>query len=279
MSYIDTFNHSEVGSFLGITLYHPLEKLDEEVDYADESCLVLGGGGDHWGGEHPSMKIEKLDVYVAMYIEFRLDLQMEVLEESLATKTESNQSLNQAEKDKRTIEASKNRIEQLFKHFDANAIDQAFLFNPSLGMDESARLTKAIKKAFKPCKSYDPNLPKIFEKKFGSYSTEIKFCIMMGEVIYMYCKRLLKPETHAAVKDLNIIAGYPEETPRFYQLFDKNFVLALPETGHYGNVFTWKDEAKNSSKWNPICFYKEEETLKKLGDNIIWRDRNVDKSA
>ncbi len=70
MSYIDSYEHSYVGRFVGLPLYHPLQTLDEEGFYANSSTFVLGGGS----GEHPLMTFRSLSYCVIEYLKFVSDL-------------------------------------------------------------------------------------------------------------------------------------------------------------------------------------------------------------
>lgn len=62
MSYIDTIDHSYLGLFQNIPVYHPMEK-DREYNLNDK-CIVLGGGD----GEHNMFVIHNAEECLKFYI-------------------------------------------------------------------------------------------------------------------------------------------------------------------------------------------------------------------
>lgn len=71
MSTIDTFDHSYVGFFNHVPLYHPLEKGDMDYFEVNSQNLVIGGGS----GEHPSMMVENLNACLGCFLESFLDFE------------------------------------------------------------------------------------------------------------------------------------------------------------------------------------------------------------
>lgn len=69
MSYIDTLNHSYVGNFCELPVYHLLQDTVNGFEpefIATSNNLVIGGGS----GEHPAMVVQNLDVCVWDFLEF-----------------------------------------------------------------------------------------------------------------------------------------------------------------------------------------------------------------
>jgi len=58
MSYIDAFNHSHIGSFMGIPVYHPFNNASNSELHSD--MIVLGGGS----GEHNMFILEGINEIV-----------------------------------------------------------------------------------------------------------------------------------------------------------------------------------------------------------------------
>lgn len=171
MSYIDCFDHSDVGRFLGLCLYHPLEQLDDECFMANSSSLVLGGGGACGSGEHPSIVFADMGELIHPYLNFLLahkrlglndtvypviDALLEDMEEHLLTYT--------------------------YGDFPENMMHHA------LGMDSIIALGRKIDAAFSDWEARN----KIqLVQSYISY--ERKLAILLGEVAYFLTRRLAKP--------------------------------------------------------------------------------------
>jgi hypothetical protein len=80
MSHIDTINHSVVGTFAGISVYHTLQDIDgKDYDFsATPKNLVIGGGS----GEHPGMVIQDLDFCVWEFLTALTELQGKEIEKA-----------------------------------------------------------------------------------------------------------------------------------------------------------------------------------------------------
>lgn len=69
MSYIDNFNHQEVGVVSGIQLYLAKQDITGEDFQCKENQFIIGGGG----GEHPAMVINNINQAVITYLIFIKD--------------------------------------------------------------------------------------------------------------------------------------------------------------------------------------------------------------
>jgi hypothetical protein len=167
MSYIDTIEHSYVGDFLGLPLYHPLEKTDGASDEfeADIYNLVIGGGS----GEHPGLVIKNLDACVYSFLEFIAEFN-----------------------DKDTDE-----IDFYENWFSLLSDEESYSYNPyinlefaSWGMDETANFTSQVKEKFSKAIAYCKKA-----ESLNKNSSEKKIQIMLGEFIYFCAPHLLSSKT------------------------------------------------------------------------------------
>lgn len=66
MSYIDNFNHQEVGIVSGIQVYLAKQDITGEDFQCKENQFIIGGGG----GEHPAMVVNNINQAVITYLIF-----------------------------------------------------------------------------------------------------------------------------------------------------------------------------------------------------------------
>lgn len=165
MSYIDCFDHSDVGSFLGLRLYHPLEMLDDEAWHADTTCLVLGGGGIYGSGEHPSIVFKNLDEVVYWYLDFLVDNKL------LA-------DIDMGSPEYASLEA----LQDWIPSFTDGEFPECQIHH-TLSMGQVVDLVREIDKVF------------VFDNPKGNTylepGYERKLAILMGEVVYHLGRRLL----------------------------------------------------------------------------------------
>ena len=168
MSYIDTRDHSYVGKFLGLPLYHPLQEYptDDEF-YANVSNLVLGGGS----GEHPALVIKNPAACVLAYVEFSAQLL----------------GINYEEK---------NWFKSWEKVFDNDKTYNIYdnLCYENWSMEQVTRLTESIEAAIQ-CYRGDGKIMLGLEP-------ETKFHIMLGEFIFFSAQKLLAPEICVCLTEL-----------------------------------------------------------------------------
>lgn len=170
MSYIDCYDHSDVGRFLGLVLYHPLESLNDECFDADQYSLVLGGGGAYGSGEHPSIVFKDVCEPIHCYLNFLhthkqlglndtmtpvIDLLLEDMENYLLTYTDGDFP------------------EHMMYH--------------ALGMDEIVSLGRKIDAAFTEWTERHN-----IQSSQRNISYERKLAILLGEVAYFLTRRLAK---------------------------------------------------------------------------------------
>lgn len=163
MSYIDTINHSYVGSFAGLPVYHPLEDLDPEgVDEfsATPRNLVIGGGS----GEHPGLVVKNMEVCVWKYLNFLADAQLkESSDIEFFTKWE---------------ESATNNEEYEYTYYSVSNLEYKYW-----SMDAIADFVKRVNKIFDESIKYYKD-----KSLIDSYSVEDKINIMFGEFIYFTAK-------------------------------------------------------------------------------------------
>jgi|SRR5579875_3842514 len=164
MSYIDTISHSVVGTFAGISVYHPLQNLDEEKKdefSATPKNLIIGGGG----GEHPGMVIQDLDFCVWEFLTALSELQgKEIDEMEFFTKFENG------------IPNYKMSEHSIYTNLEYS----------TWGMSQVARFAERVNQEF------DEGI-KYFKHKdsFNNAQVELKVNIMLGEFIFYSAKKLI----------------------------------------------------------------------------------------
>jgi hypothetical protein len=177
MSYIDTFDHSVVGDFLYLPVYHPLfdTSTDEYAEFkTNPKNLVIGGGS----GEHPGMVIKNLDACVWEFLEI-------------------------------TAKLSKKEIEDTKLHqdwFKDMSFDDLEKYNPYLNLEYTGwdldRITNFTKKVNEG-----------FSEAVGNYlhtddlrklSAEEKINIMIGEFVFYSGRKLLSPELQDYLNNVDV---------------------------------------------------------------------------
>jgi hypothetical protein len=164
MSYIDTISHSVVGTFAGVSVYHPLQNLDEERKdefSATPKNLVIGGGS----GEHPGMVVQDLDFCVLEFLTAIVELQGKEIDE-LEFFTKLEKGIPNYTPSEHTIWSN--------------------LEYSSWGMKEIARFVDNVNKEFDENIQYFKN-----KDNFKKIQPELKICIMLGEFIFYSGKKLI----------------------------------------------------------------------------------------
>jgi hypothetical protein len=167
MSYIDTINHSFVGTFANLPVYHPLENLDEEgVDEfsATPKNLVIGGGS----GEHPGLVIQNLDYCVWDYLETLAEI---------------------AGKEPYAIGFYKVWFENLTDDETEQYNAYANLSYKNWGMNEIRKFANNVDKLYADGIQYCTN-----KKELEGKSVEQKINIMLGEFIFFSAPHLISED-------------------------------------------------------------------------------------
>lgn len=176
MSYIDSINHSYVGSFAGLPVYHPLEILDEagtDEFTATPANLVIGGGG----GEHPGMVVQNLDFCVLAYLET-------IVETS-----------GICPKDSPFFSKWLNHIEQHASDKEYNQYSYwGNLLLAHWSMDQICAFTTRVNQAFNKGWQLLSDTP-------CNYSCEEKICVMIGEFVFHSAPHLLSPSFSTFIKN------------------------------------------------------------------------------
>jgi len=247
MSYIDCFDHSDVGSFLGLRLYHPLEMLDDEAWLADQTCLVLGGGGIYGSGEHPSIVFKSLDEVVYWYLDFLVD----------------NKLLGDIDMDDpeyKTLEA----LQDLIPTFTDREFPQCQIHH-ALCMGHIVELAKEIDKVF------------VFDNPEGNNYLEPRYerklAILMGEVVYHLGRRLLTAPFLQALDRF-------EQTIRHKRPFmRRHFDVLQPAILGWScsGRITYTDVNGRKNVHHGVSFIDEEAIINMAQDFHIKRDSDVRK--
>lgn len=213
MSYIDTINHSYVGNFAGLPVYHPLENLDEEKQdefSATPQNLILGGGS----GEHPGLVIQDLDFCVWQFLDALVDLQNKDMDK-LEFFTKFEKGIPNYTMSEHTIYSN--------------------LEYSTWPMQNVARFVEQVNKEFDESIEYYKT-----KDKFNRSAVELKINIMIGEFVFFAAKKLIseplleyiEENKHLLEKDnLNIEAPFHavKVSPKGYHVSGRS--LALDKKG------------------------------------------------
>lgn len=169
MSYIDQADHSHVGSFLDIALYHPLTTITGDEFHADKTNLVIGGGS----GEHPGMVVKNLDYCVMTYLELIAQ----------ACKIDSEKS-------------------DFFQNWDDSLSEEQWqTYNSHKALDYDWDM-KTLGAFISRVDSHFAQRIEYFHNKDLDISDRVeeKICIMMGEFVYFSAQHLLSDNLQAHLK-------------------------------------------------------------------------------
>jgi hypothetical protein len=188
MSHIDTINHSVVGTFAGISVYHTLQDIDgKDYDFsATPKNLVIGGGS----GEHPGMVIQDLDFCVWEFLTALTELQGKEIDDlEFFTKFENgipNYTMKET-----TVYSN--------------------LEYSTWNMKDIARFADNVNKEFDESIKYATG-----KDKFNRTSIELKVSIMIGEFVFYSAKKLIseplleyiEENKHLLEKDIDLYAPF-----------------------------------------------------------------------
>lgn len=218
MSYIDTINHSHVGYFASLPVYHPLQDLDIEGQdefSATPANLVIGGGG----GEHPGMVIQSLDACVWSYLKFCAEVDNKDTDEiDFFTKWDDNI-----------------KDEECYYHASYNLIYQYW------GLEDITKFTLKVKEIYHNSIKYLKD-----KKEVENYHAEKQINVMFGEFIYYAAQHLLSPEFKEHIK--NADEKLLKEEVYFYCIF--NAINVIPK-GYpaFGRSYILDEHNEQKIKW------------------------------
>lgn len=214
MSYIDTVNHSYVGTFAKLPVYHVLETIDEDgVDEftATPRNLVIGGGS----GEHPGLVIKNLEVCVWKYLNFLADAHCK--------ESSDIEFFSQWE------ESATNNEEYEYTYYSVSNLKYK-----SWSMDTIASFVKSVDKIFEESIKYYKD-----KSLIEDYSVEDKINIMFGEFIYFTAKECPNSANLLSSHFRDYIANAQEELNKadidIHLAFEKIIVppKGYPVSGRY----------------------------------------------
>lgn len=232
MSYIDTVNHSVVGTFAGISVYHTIQDLDGESSgefSATPKNLIIGGGS----GEHPGMVIQDLDFCVWQFLIGLTELQgKEIDNYEFFTKFENgipNYTMSE-------------------HHMYSN------LEYSGWGMKEISRFTERVNKEFDESIEYFTH-----KDKLSNISTEHKINLMIGEFVFFSAKKLIsEPLLEYIEENKQIFEGKKGQDPEIYLDAPFEAIKVKPKgyPGIYGRCYVLDKDGEITIK-NGIRFDEE----------------------
>jgi hypothetical protein len=250
MSDIDTGNHSSVGTFLKLPLYHPLNEFEMDCFNVNEKNLVLGGGS----GEHPALKIVSLEIAVSEYLQLLSELNGEKDDEE-----------NQLFENTHYKKWEKDYSKESYLHPSWN-----LEYDSGWDMEHISRLKKRIDKKFeKSMNKFHFDSTKFDKNKREKKITEIlthmsseeKLHAMIGEFVFYSAKHLLDNDFQNFLKDIDLEKAGKAQIP-----FDAIQVApkGYPVYGHYVYKANNKENPQEFKTVWGLRFEDEPLVLKKV---------------
>lgn len=224
MSHIDSFNHSQVGTFAGIPVYHALQDIDGKGggDFsATPKNLIIGGGS----GEHPGMVIQDLDFCVWEFLTALVELQGKEIDDfEFFTKFENgipNYTMSE-----HTVYSN--------------------LEYSGWSMKDIARFTERVNKIFDDAIEYAT-----YKDKFKNISTEHQINIMIGEFVFYSAKKLIsEPMLEYIEENKQIFERNNGNDPQIYLDAPFEAIKVKPKgyPGIYGRCYILNEEGELRTK-------------------------------
>lgn len=162
MSFIDTIEHSHVGSFMDISIYHPLVSTTDNDDFlVTRKNLLIGGGS----GEHPALILKDIDVCVWMFLDACFDLETHEADE---------------------IKSARKGWQKISDNYNSSSENLDFI---SWSLEQLVQFSNRVKKKAKKELKYYQKKDEIL-----SYSIEMLINIMIGEFVFFSGKSLISEE-------------------------------------------------------------------------------------